>query len=69
MEGHSRSDGKDDLDPTITLGFILSLPLSRVKQVRDLLATLTDVRVVVSKLGVPRTLWIVEGDSPREGRS
>ena len=59
----------DSLDPTVSLGFILNLPLSRVEEIRRFLLGLAGVRVVVSKLGPPRTLWIREGPEPqREGR-
>lgn len=53
-----------DLDPTVSLAFVLSLHVSKVEAVREALRKLEGVRVVLSKIGPPRTLWIREGDGP-----
>lgn len=50
-----------ELDPTVSLGFVLVLPISRVGAVKEALSDLEGVRVVISKMGPPRTLWIREG--------
>jgi hypothetical protein len=40
-----------------------------VERIRRFLEDLEGVKVVLSKVGPPRTLWIVEGpEPPREGR-
>ena len=57
--------GEDrQLDPAISLAFVLNLRVSKVSEVREALAALEDVRVVLSRLGPPRTLWIQEGEGP-----
>ncbi len=50
-----------ELDPQVSLGFVLVLPISRVGAVKEALAKLEGVRVVISRMGPPRTLWIQEG--------
>ncbi len=57
-------DEDRQLDPAISLAFVLNLRISKVAEVREALAALEDVRVVLSKIGPPRTLWLVEGDGP-----
>ncbi len=52
-----------ELDPRVSLGFVLVLPISRVAAVKDALSDLEGVRVVISRMGPPRTLWLVD----REG--
>ena len=57
-------DENRQLDPTVSLAFVLSLRVSRIQDVREVLAGLEGVRVVLSKVGAPRTLWIQEGEGP-----
>ncbi len=57
-------DEDRQLDPAISLAFILNLRVSKVAEVREALAGLEDIRVVVSRLGPPRSLWITEGEKP-----
>ncbi len=57
-------DDDRQLDPAISLAFVLNLRVSKVSEVREALAALEDVRVVVSRLGPPRSLWIREGEGP-----
>lgn len=57
-------DEDRQLDPAISLAFVLNLRVSKVSEVREALAALEDVRVVLSRLGPPRTLWIREGEGP-----
>jgi hypothetical protein len=58
-------DRDRELDPRISLGIILVLPLSRVADVREALSVLEDVKVVVSKVGPPRTLWLADREEDR----
>ncbi|MEE9237179.1 MAG: hypothetical protein V3U52_05270 [Thermoplasmata archaeon] len=53
-----------ELDPRISLGFVLVLPISLVGAVKEALSDLEGVQVVISKMGVPRSLWIKEGKGP-----
>jgi hypothetical protein len=59
-----------DLDPRVSLGMVLLLPLSRVPEIRRLIGGVPDVRVVLAKVATPRRLWITEADSepPRGDR-
>ncbi len=57
-------DEDRQLDPAISLAFILNLRVSKVSEVREALAALENVQVVVSRLGAPRSLWIREGERP-----
>ena len=58
----ARRDGArpDALDPIVSLGFVLSLKLSEVEEVRAALSDRPGVRIVYTKVGPPRTLWIEE---------
>ena len=56
---------EDELDPIISLGIILGVPLSKVEAVREALATLPDVRLIVSRVGAPRTLWLIRKEEGR----
>ena len=51
-----------ELDPTVSLAVVLSLPFSRVSEVKDALAGLPGVKVVLSRMGPPRSLWIRTGE-------
>ncbi len=53
-----------ELDPRVSLGFVLVLPISLVAVVKEALSDLEGVQVVISRVGPPRTLWLVEGDGP-----
>ena len=53
-----------ELDPTVSLGFVLVLPISRVTSVKEALSGLEGVRVVISRMGPPRTLWLVDREGP-----
>ncbi len=55
-------DEDRQLDPAISLAFVLNLRISKVEAVREALRELEGVRVVLSKIGPPRTLWIKEGE-------
>ena len=54
----------DPLDPTISLAVVLNLKMSEVAAVRSALEGLPGVRVIVTKVGPPKTLWIKEGQGP-----
>ncbi len=57
-------DDERQLDPAISLAFILNLRVSKVSEVREALAALEGIQIVISKLGAPRSLWITEGRKP-----
>ena len=54
------ADNERELDPRVSLGFVLVLPMSRIAAVQDALSDLEGVRVVISRLGPPRTLWLMD---------
>ncbi len=51
-----------EMDPIVSLGFILKARLSRVADIREVLSDMEGVRIIVSKLGEPRHLWIKGGE-------
>ena len=57
------------LDPMVSLGFILGVPLSKVEDIHRALDAVDGVKLIVSRVGAPRTLWLVrqDGEPPREG--
>ncbi len=58
------NDADLDLDPKVSLAFVLTLRISRVEGVREALRGVEGVRIVTSRVGAPRTLWIQEGEAP-----
>jgi len=64
-----RSD--DELDPEISLGLVVRMRMSKVRDVRDFFQELEGARLVVAKVAGPRRLWLIEADHEpqREGRS
>ncbi len=48
-----------ELDPVVSLGFVLGLPLSKVEAVRKALSGIDGVKLIVSRVGSPKTLWLV----------
>ncbi len=51
-----------EMDPIVSLGFILKAKLSRVAAIRKVLSGLEGVHIIVSRLGEPRHLWIKGGE-------
>lgn len=64
MAGRRDPARSDALDPIVSLGFVLTLKLSQVDEVRALLFQQPGIHVVYAKVAPPRSLWIEEGERP-----
>ncbi|MEE9174058.1 MAG: hypothetical protein V3U30_03670 [Thermoplasmata archaeon] len=55
---------EETVDPVLSFGVIVRARMSKIKELAESLATDPDVRIVITKTGGPRSLWLV--DEPRE---
>ncbi len=56
-----REDSSEDV---VSHALVLTLPVSKVPAVRVAIEALGDVRIIATRTGSQRSLWIVRRDSP-----
>ncbi len=54
----------ETVDPILSFGVVVRAKMSKLKELAENLAADPDLRVVITKYGGPRSLWLV--DEPRE---
>ncbi len=55
---------EETVDPVLSFGVVVRARVSKLKELAENLARDPDLRVVITKYGGPRSLWLV--DEPRE---